>query len=135
MGMFNRVGIELPEAGQPIIPPAATGKRSRRMTVGFGHGIAVSPLHVVRGTAAIANGGIKLQPTILAEPPGMQPVTGERVMQQNTSDMMRKLMRLVVTDGFGKSAEVPATIPAARPARPRSRRARLQEARQRLPRS
>ena len=36
------------------------------MTVGFGHGIAVSPLHVVRGTAAIANGGILLQPTILA---------------------------------------------------------------------
>ena len=28
------------------------------MTVGFGHGIAVSPLHVVRGTAALANGGI-----------------------------------------------------------------------------
>ena len=28
------------------------------MTVGFGHGISVTPLHVVRGTAAIANGGI-----------------------------------------------------------------------------
>ena len=26
------------------------------MTVGFGHGISVSPLHVVRGTAAVATG-------------------------------------------------------------------------------
>ena len=28
-------------------------------------------------------------------------------MQQSTSDIMRKLMRLVVTDGYGKTAEVP----------------------------
>ena len=28
-------------------------------------------------------------------------------MQQSTSDIMRKLMRLVVTDGYGKKAEVP----------------------------
>jgi cell division protein FtsI (penicillin-binding protein 3) len=28
-------------------------------------------------------------------------------MQQATSDIIRKLMRLVVTDGYGKSAEVP----------------------------
>ena len=40
------------------------------MTVGFGHGIAVSPLHVVRGTAAIANGGMVLHPTVLAHEPG-----------------------------------------------------------------
>ena len=51
------------------------------MTVGFGHGIAVSPLHVVRGTAAIANGGIVLQPTILARRPVRAP-RGTRVMQQ-----------------------------------------------------
>ena len=39
------------------------------MTVGFGHGISVSPLHVVRGTAAVANGGILVRPTILALTP------------------------------------------------------------------
>jgi cell division protein FtsI (penicillin-binding protein 3) len=77
------------------------------MTVGFGHGIAVSPLHVVRGTAAIANGGIVLRPTILAPEPGMAPRTGTRVMQPATSDTMRKLMRLVVTHGYGKPADVP----------------------------
>ncbi len=32
------------------------------MTVGFGHGISVTPLHVVRGTAAVANGGVLVQP-------------------------------------------------------------------------
>ena len=57
MGMFDRVPIELPEAGLPIIQSAAAWKEIVTMTVGFGHGISVSPLHVVRGTAAVANGG------------------------------------------------------------------------------
>jgi cell division protein FtsI (penicillin-binding protein 3) len=105
MGMFTRVGVELPEQGQPIVQPAANWKEIATMTVGFGHGIAVSPLHVVRGTAALANGGTVLHPTIL-EVDG-PPSNGHRVMQQSTSDTMRKLMRLVVTDGYGKPADVP----------------------------
>ena len=107
MGMFAKLGIELPEAGRPIVPSAAAWKEVVTMTVGFGHGIAVSPLHVVRGTAAVANGGIVLRPTILARPDDAPPPSGERVMQQYTSDVMRRLMRLVVTDGYGKTADVP----------------------------
>lgn len=107
MGMFTRVGVELPEQGQPIVQPAANWKEIATMTVGFGHGIAVSPLHVVRGTAAIANGGFVLRPTVLAPEPDMAPRTGTSVMQRSTSDTMRKLMRLVVTDGYGKPADVP----------------------------
>ncbi len=104
MGMFTRVGVELPEQGQPIVQPAASWKEIATMTVGFGHGIAVSPLHVVRGTAVLANGGMMLHPTILeAEAPPDE----HRIMQQSTSDTLRKLMRLVVTDGYGKPADVP----------------------------
>ncbi len=106
MGMFTRVGIELPEQGQPIVQRAENWKEIATMTVGFGHGIAVSPLHVVRGTAALANGGLVLRPTILAPEPGGAPREGTRVMKQVTSDTVRKLMRLVVTDGYGKPADV-----------------------------
>jgi cell division protein FtsI (penicillin-binding protein 3) len=35
-------------------------------------------------------------------------------MQTSTSDIMRKLMRLVVTDGFGKSAEVAGYYPGGK---------------------
>ena len=108
MGMFQRVGIELPEQGQPIVQPAANWKEIATMTVGFGHGIAVSPLHVVRGTAALANGGYLLAPTILAVDSTVgSPIQGTRIMKQSTSDTLRKLMRLVVTDGYGKPADVP----------------------------
>jgi cell division protein FtsI (penicillin-binding protein 3) len=113
MGMFGRTGIELPESARPIVQPAANWKEIATMTVGFGHGISVTPLHVVRGTAAVANGGILVKPTILAKDPDT-PEDGVRVMQTSTSDIMRKLMRLVVTDGFGKSAEVAGYYPGGK---------------------
>jgi cell division protein FtsI (penicillin-binding protein 3) len=106
MGMFRKVGIELPEAGVPLYPPVANWKEAATMTIGFGHGIAVSPLHVVRGTAALANGGTVLQPTILARGPDDPPPPGRRIMNMATSDTIRKLMRLVVTDGYGKPADI-----------------------------
>jgi len=107
MGMFRKVGIELPEAGVPLYPPAANWKEAATMTIGFGHGIAVSPLHVVRGTAALANGGYVLQPTILAHNADDPLPAGRRIMNAATSDTIRKLMRLVVTDGYGKPADIP----------------------------
>jgi cell division protein FtsI (penicillin-binding protein 3) len=70
----------------------------------------------VRGTAAIANGGVLVRPTLLladGDAAGKAD-QGVRVMQPSTSDTMRKLMRLVVTDGFGKSAEVPGYYPGGK---------------------
>ena len=114
MGMFERTGVELPEAGRPLVQSAAAWKEVVTMTVAFGHGISVSPLHVVRGTAAIANGGILVRPTLLAQEPGVFPSDATRIMQQSTSDLMRRLMRLIVTDGFGSLAEVPGYYPGGK---------------------
>jgi cell division protein FtsI (penicillin-binding protein 3) len=113
MGMFGRTGIELPESARPLVQSAASWKEIVTLTVGFGHGISVTPLHIVRGTAAVANGGMLVRPTIIAEEPGQHP-DEVRVMQQSTSDVMRRLMRLVVTDGFGKTAEVPGYYPGGK---------------------
>jgi membrane peptidoglycan carboxypeptidase len=70
-------------------------------------------LNIVAGTAAIANGGVYMKPTILAIDP-LNPPTGRRVMQKSTSDVMRRLMRLIVTSGFGKKAEVPGYFPGGK---------------------
>ncbi|MEJ0016288.1 MAG: penicillin-binding protein 2 [Acetobacteraceae bacterium] len=112
MGMFNRIGIELPEAGLPIVQSAAAWKQVVTMTVAFGHGISVSPMHVVRGTAAVAT-GVLVRPTLLSQASGERPA-GVPVMQQSTSETMRKLMRLIVTDGFGKQAEVAGYYPGGK---------------------
>ncbi len=114
MGFFRRTPVELPESAFPIIPSVRNWGESTIMTVAFGHGVAESPLAIVRGTAATANGGVLVTPTLQArpedapEPDGA--VGGTRLMTEETSTTLRKLLRLVVTKGTVskvKAADVP----------------------------
>ena len=70
MGMLTRLGVEVPETARPLAPTAQGWRDINTMTVAFGHGISVTPLHVINGVSALANGGILRQPTLLALPPG-----------------------------------------------------------------
>ncbi|SDB52635.1 peptidoglycan D,D-transpeptidase FtsI family protein [Belnapia rosea] len=106
MGMLQRLGVELPETARPLAPTANGWRDINTMTVSFGHGISVTPLHVVTGVSALANGGILRTPTLVAQSPDSQR-EGTRVISERTSETMRRLMRLVVTDGSGKGADVP----------------------------
>jgi len=73
------------------------------ITIAYGHGISVSPLHVAKAMSAIVNGG-KLYPvTILKR---KEPPQYTQVCKESTSDIMRKLLRLVVKYGSGKKSEV-----------------------------
>jgi cell division protein FtsI (penicillin-binding protein 3) len=58
-------------------------------------------VQLVSAISAIANGGI-LRPATLIERPDGQVPQGTRVISEETSDMMRRLMRLVVTGGTAK---------------------------------
>ena len=104
--MGSRLQIELPEVALPLIPRPQDWREINTMTIGFGHGISVTPLHVVNATAALANGGILRQPTLLARPHG-EVVEGTRVISERTSDTMRRLMRAAVTEGSAKGADIP----------------------------
>ncbi len=109
-GFFGPLNIQLPGPPAPELPPLNNWGLAATMTVSFGNGIAVSPLHLVTGVLPIVNGGIRYNPTLLAvDPAGPQPA-GVRVMQQSTSDMMRKLMTNVVLYGTGTNAAVPGYV-------------------------
>ena len=72
------------------------------MTVGFGHGIAVTPLHLATGYATLFNGGIYRPATILKVDRDHAVAAGRRVFTEDTSYKMRALLRLVVTNGTGQ---------------------------------
>jgi cell division protein FtsI (penicillin-binding protein 3) len=105
-GMLSRVSLEVPEKALPLVPPASSWKEINMVTISYGHGISVTPMHVITGISAIANGGILHEPTLLAQPPGVER-PGRRIVSEQTSATIRRLMRLVVTDGSAKTAEVP----------------------------
>ncbi|KXJ56247.1 MAG: penicillin-binding protein [Thalassospira sp. Nap_22] len=101
LGMLDKPQIELPEVGGPLVPNP--WRDINTMTISFGHGLAVTPLQVVSGISTLVNGGIRRPATILKQDGAP---AGERVFSQKTSELLRRLMRLVVTDGSGKNAEV-----------------------------
>lgn len=103
LGLLEPLRVELPETGKPITPE--TWRPVNTMTIGFGHGIAVSPLHLVNGVAAAVNGGLLFQPTIVANEYRVGNRAPRRVFKERTSDEVRKLMRLTVESGTGRNAE------------------------------
>ena len=102
---FDRpLNLELGARGKPLWP--TFWARTTVMTTAYGHGIAVSQLHLANAYAALINGGILRPATMLKRAPGDIPV-GKRVISEATSARMRQLMRLVVTHGTGKSGNLP----------------------------
>jgi cell division protein FtsI (penicillin-binding protein 3) len=103
-GLLQKAAVELPEVGEPLQP--APWREVNTMTVGFGHGVAVSPLQLVTGVAAIVDGGIRRPATLLYRNES-QPPLGERVISAATSRQLRALMRMVVRYGTGAKADIP----------------------------
>ena len=112
--MFSKLGfgappeVELSAKARPLWP--RYWGRTTVMTVGFGHGIAVTPLNLAIAYAALVNGGIYHPATLLKRGPDNPVPAGRRVISEATSARMRQLLRLVVlpqADGTGKKADVP----------------------------
>lgn len=105
LGMNERPHIELPAKGFPLWVkgdwPLITG-----ITVGYGHGIAVTPLHLASAYAAMVNGGIWRPSTVHKLAPGAAP-RGRRVFKASTSARMRQLLRTITLYGTGKKADAP----------------------------
>ena len=98
----RRPRIELAERSRPLWPKS--WGRVTNMTVGFGHGMAVTPLHLATGYAAMVNGGIFRPATLFKVPEGKK-IAGKRVFAAATSARMRQLLRMIVVDGTGKKAD------------------------------
>src|SRR5690606_41490485 len=105
LGMNERPYIELPARGFPIW---ASGEwpRLRAMTVGYGHGIAVTPLHLATAYAAMVNGGIWRPATLQRVEPG-KANRGRRVFKASTSARMNQLLRMITLYGTGRNADAP----------------------------
>ena len=104
LGLLTRAAVELPEVGKPLTP--RRWREINTMTIAYGHGIAVSPVQLASGVAALVNGGLYIAPTLLNRTDG-KPAAGKRVLSVETSEHMRELMRLVVSNGTGRKAAAP----------------------------
>ncbi|MDE3114453.1 MAG: penicillin-binding protein 2 [Pseudomonadota bacterium] len=102
LGLLSAVRSELPGDAGPLYP--SHWGDIQTATIGFGQGISVTPLSFVRGAAEVVNGGRAITPTFLKHPADAR---GAQLISPETSATMRQLLRYVVTNGTGKSADVP----------------------------
>lgn len=108
LGLFDTIKLEIPEIGKPQI--ITDKKKISTMTISYGHGISITPVHLSAATASIINGGLKVSPTLIKN--SLKNIKKKRIFSNNTSTEMKNIMRLVVSNryGTGKKAEAPGYL-------------------------
>ena len=81
-----------------------TWGQTERATAAFGHGIAVTPMHLLLAVNAMTNGGIYIYPTLLKR--GIGAVRGERVLDSSISAKLRDIMFNIAEKTTAKKARV-----------------------------
>lgn len=104
LGFDTAPHIELGEKARPLWP--REWSRATLLTSSYGHGIAITPLHLATAYAALVNGGIWRPTTLMKVDPNHIP-QGRRVFQEETSRRVRQLLRLNVLHGGGGKGEAP----------------------------
>lgn len=102
VGFHEPAHVELAERGRTLWP--RDWGRATVLTSGFGHGLAITPLHLASSYAALVNGGIWRPATLMRVEPGHAP-QGRRVYSEQTSHRLRQLLRMIVTHGTGRRGE------------------------------
>lgn len=114
-GMGSATGVEFPGESEGILVPPEKMSGSQRYTVMYGQGLAVTAVQAAGVFQTVANGGVRIQPTLIAgstDPdgtfhPAPQPQS-TRVLKQDTSRTLLKMMENVTSEGgTAVGAEIP----------------------------
>lgn len=109
LGLLTKMeGLELPEVARPTQPKK--WKKVSSITISYGHGVSTTPLQTAVAAAALVNGGKLIPPTLFPRTRLEATKLARQVIQPETSQIMRYLMRLNVIKGSGKRAEVPGFL-------------------------
>jgi len=108
LGLLSPIETDFPALGKPLYPDP--WRPVNTLTAAYGHGVAVSALHVLQATAAIVNGGVKPDLSFTMDHKADGTMIQNRVISAPTAHKMRQLLRLNAMDGSGKKADVPGYI-------------------------
>ncbi len=103
LGLFKATPVEMVEAAgaRPLLPRNWSDLST--MTISYGHGLSVSPLHLAVAYSSVLNGGTIVKPTLLLRPDAQK---GARLISERTSEQTRIMLRQVVVRGTASFGEV-----------------------------
>jgi len=107
-GFGSKTGVDLPGEVRGILRPYSKWSDLELATIGFGQGVAVTPLQLVTALSSIANGGFAVQPYIvdkINDPDDntvfrANPYNEKRIWSVRTANIVRNFM-VGVTEGDG----------------------------------
>ena len=94
LGFYEKIELEIIESAKPYTNPNHWGE-IETMTIGYGHGFMVTPLHLVSAYASLINDGKRLNPTFIKD---NIVINKTRIIEHETSDYFIKLLRAVVLE-------------------------------------
>ncbi len=106
-GFGRPTGVQFPAEEQGLVPPLDEYSGSTMGNLPIGQGLGVTPMQMIAGYAAIANGGM-LRPPQLVERIGDEPVEeprGHRVLSPVVAEEVRTMLEGVLAPG-GTASEV-----------------------------
>jgi cell division protein FtsI/penicillin-binding protein 2 len=114
LGFGSLTGVSFPgETAGRLRSPATWSARSAP-TIAIGHEVTVTPLQLALAYAAIANGGVLMQPMLVREvrpasglARSFSPEASRRVFSEATTRTLREMLEAVVDSGTAKAARVP----------------------------
>ena len=100
LGLLDSTTLELPETKGTKPQQPKKWKNLETATASYGHGIAVSPVHLATAYSILVNGGVKINPSIIKQTkPNMQT---DKIISESTSKEVRLILEKVVTKGTAK---------------------------------
>ena len=109
LGLLKKIKTELPELAQPQYPKKWTFVNA--VTMSYGHGIAITPLHYVTAIASLLKNSI-VQPTFLAvdnehnNENQQNDENSYKYLNDNEHNSFKYIMREVISSGGGRSAYI-----------------------------
>lgn len=119
-GILEKTGVDLAGESKGIFFDKALVTNTDKwgtasLTSGsFGQTFKITPLQLVRAIASVVNGGELVEPYMVSEVQDakgnvvyrQEPTVTRRTVKEETSEIMRTLIRSVVTEGTAKNADV-----------------------------
>lgn len=114
-GFGERSGVDFPgEITGMVASPNRSGQTLQWANIGFGQGIAVTPLQLLNAVCSVANGGALMKPFFVKEIRDAQgklirqfsPEVLKTPVSNSTATEVSQLLRSVVVNGNGNRAEV-----------------------------
>jgi cell division protein FtsI (penicillin-binding protein 3) len=113
-GFGSSAGVGLPGESRGLLHDAEDWDGRTEYAVLFGQGVGVTTLQATQVFATLANGGLRVQPTLVKGTVGadgvLEPVeqaAPTRVVSEETADTIVRMLESAVADGTGGHAAVP----------------------------